>query len=66
MITKKQPYNPTNQYIFLDEKRRAIAQLRKKITKFGIDPNELGIFSTEKYRLAYEKRTSDNQGFSER
>jgi hypothetical protein len=66
MITKKEPYKPTNQYIFLDQKRRAIAQLRKKISKFGIDPNELGIFSTDKYRLAYEKRTSDNQGLSER
>jgi hypothetical protein len=55
MITKKQPYNPTNQYIFQDEKRRAIAQLRKKIAKFGIDPNDLGIFSREKYRLAYQK-----------
>jgi transposase len=31
MITKKQPYNPTNPYVFLDEKRRAIAQLRKKL-----------------------------------
>jgi hypothetical protein len=66
MITKKEQYKPTNQYVFLDQKRRAIAQLRKKISKFGINPNELGIFSTEKYRLAYEKRTSDDQGFSER
>ena len=64
MVTKRQAYNPTNVYVFLDEKRRAIAQLRKKIAKFGIDPNELGIFSRERYRLAYEKRLSDNQGFS--
>jgi len=61
MITKKQPYNPINQYIFLDEKRRAIAQLRKKISKFGIDPNDLGIFSRTSYKLAYEKRRTDNQ-----
>jgi hypothetical protein len=66
MITRKQQYQPTNPYVFLDEKRRAIAQLRKKISKFGIDPNELGIFSREKYRLAYEKKMSDNQGFSKR
>ena len=61
MVTKKEKYNPTNQYVFLDEKRRAIAQLRKKISKFGIDPNELGIFSKPRYKLAYEKRMSDNQ-----
>lgn len=61
MITKKEAYNPKSQYIFLDEKRRAIAQLRKKISKFGIDPNELGIFTRSKYRLAYEKRRIDNQ-----
>ena len=66
MITKKEPYKPTNQYIFLDEKRRAIEQLRKKISKFGIDPNELGIFTRTKYKLAFQKKNSDNQGFSER
>ena len=64
MVTKRQAYNPVNLYVFLDEKRRAIAQLRKKIAKFGIDPNELGVFSRERYRLAYEKRISDNQGAS--
>ncbi len=61
MITKKEQYKPTNQYVFLDEKRRAIAQLRKKISKFGIDPNGIGIFSRPSYKLAYEKRISDNQ-----
>lgn len=66
MITKKVQYNPTNQYVFLDEKRRAIAQLRKKISKFGIDPNELGIFSTPSNRMKYENRLADNQRLSER
>jgi len=66
MVSKRQAYNPVNLYVFLDEKRRAIAQLRKKIAKFGIDPNVLGVFSRERYRLAYEKRISDNQGVSER
>lgn len=66
MITKKEPYKPTNQYIFLDEKRRAIAQLRKKISKFGIDPNELGIFTRTEYELAFQKKKADNQGLSER
>ncbi len=66
MVTKREQYNPTNQYVFLDEKRRAIAQLRKKISKFGIDPNDLGIFSRQKYKLAYEKKRIDNQGVRER
>ncbi len=66
MVTKREQYNPTNQYVFLDEKRRAIAQLRKKISKFGIDPNDLGIFSRPKYKLAYEKKRIDNQGVRER
>lgn len=57
MVVKKEAYNPRTEYIFLDEKRKAIAQLRKKITKFGIDPNEIGVFSREKYRLAYEKKS---------
>lgn len=66
MITKKEKYNPTNQYVFLDEKRRAIAQLRKKITKFGLNPNDLGIFTRHEYQLAYQKRTVDNQNFRKR
>ena len=61
MITKKVPYEPKNPYIFLDEKRRAIAQMRKKISKLGIDPNELGVFTRQSYKLAYEKRITDNQ-----
>ena len=61
MITKKEQYNPVNQYVFLDENRRAIAQLRKKISKFGIDPYDLGIFTRERYRLAYEKKSTGNQ-----
>lgn len=61
MITKKVQYIPKNPYVFLDEKRRAIAQMRKKISKLGIDPNELGIFTKPRYKIAYEKRVSDNQ-----
>lgn len=61
MVTKKMQYNPTNQYIFLDEKRRAIAQLRKKISRFGIDPNDLVIFTRERYNNAHNKTTTDNQ-----
>jgi transposase len=61
MLKKHQQYNPKSEYLFLDQKRKQIAILRKKISKFGIDPNELGIFTKPEYRLAYEKRSTDNQ-----
>ena len=66
MITKKEQYSPKTQYLFLDQKRRAIAQLRKKISKFGIDPNELGLFTKPEYKLAYEKKMADIQHFRKR
>lgn len=52
MIAKKKAYRPQTAYVFLDEKRRQIAAFRKKIAKLGLDPNELGIFSQERYREA--------------
>jgi len=66
MITKKEKYNPTNEYVFLDQKRRAIVQLRRKIAKFGLNPDDLGLFSRPEYAWNYAKRTAGNQGFSER
>ena len=62
MITKKEPYKPKTQYVFLDEKRRAIARLRKKMSKFGINPDELGLFTKPEYKLAYEKKVNKNNG----
>ena len=64
MITKKEPYQSQEEYLFLDQKRKKLAQIRKNISKFGIDPNELGIFTREEYRLAYNKNLADIQGFS--
>lgn len=66
MVSKGQQYDPTCPYLFLDQKRQQIAQIRKKISKFGIDPNELGVFSRPEYKLKYEKRTIDNQRVRER
>jgi transposase len=66
MVTKKEPYQPRNEYLFLDQKRRQIALIRKRIDKFGINPDELGIFSRPEYALKYQKRMTDNQSFSER
>ena len=66
MLTKKEPYKPKTQYMFLDEKRRAIARLRKKITKFGINPDELGLFTKPEYKLAYEKKVNKNNDLGKR
>lgn len=62
MITKKVPYQSQEEYLFLDQKRKKIAQIRKNISKFGIDPNELGIFTKPEYKLAYDKRLNENNG----
>lgn len=44
MVVKKEPYNPPNQYEFLDQKRKRInRELRNKIAKFEINTNELRI-----------------------
>jgi len=64
MVTKKERYKPLNPYQFPDQNRIAIAQLRKKISKFGINPNDLGIFTRPEYQIAYKKRKRYNQEFS--
>jgi len=56
MITKKVAYHSQEEYLFLDQKRKKIAQIRKNISKFGIDPNELGIFTRQEYKIAHEKK----------
>jgi len=61
MVKKVEQYAPKSSYVFVDQKRKQISMIRKKIAKFGIDPNELGIFSQESHRLAYEKKKSQNQ-----
>lgn len=44
MVTKKIPYNPPNEYEFLDQKRkRLVRQMRKQIAKFDIKTNEIAL-----------------------
>jgi len=45
MVTKKIPYTPPTEYLFLDEKRKLklVKQIRKNITKFDIKAEDLGI-----------------------
>lgn len=61
MIIKKEAYKPKTAYVFLDEKRKQLAAIRRKIAKLGIDPNELGIFSQERYRQKWEEKQLNNQ-----
>lgn len=47
MVVKKMPYNPPNQYEFLDQKRkRKILEMRKLILKLDIKPAEIGFITS--------------------
>ena len=52
MITKKQPYMPKNNYLFLDQKRRIVSKMRKQIKELGINPDEIGFSRAERDKLA--------------
>ncbi len=45
MVTKKEAYNPPEEYLFLDQKRKMgiIKNIRKKIAKLDISVDELGL-----------------------
>ena len=63
MIVKKQPYMPTNNYLFLDQKRRIVSRMRKQIADLGLNPDELGFSRANRDKIAAQM-TSDNQTFS--
>ena len=63
MITKRQPYMPKNNYLFLDQKRRIVSRMRKQIADLGLNPNELG-FSRENRDKIAAQITSDFQTIS--
>lgn len=44
MVTKKIPYNPPKEYLFLDQKRkmRLVTRIKKNIIKFDIKPEDVG------------------------
>lgn len=44
MITKKVPYTPPKEYLFLDQKRKMnmLKRMKKNIAKFDIKPDEIG------------------------
>ena len=45
MVTKKVPYNPPTEYLFLDQKRKMglVNRIKKQMAKFDIKPEEIGI-----------------------
>ncbi len=47
MITKKIPYRSKEKYLFLDQKRKQLADLRKKIIKLDLDHD---VFIRPEYR----------------
>jgi transposase len=63
MITKKQPYNPVNNYLFLDQKRRIVTRMRKQIAELGLNPDELGFSRANRDKIAKEM-PSDFQSLS--
>ena len=65
IVKNKKPYESKEEYLFLDQKRKQIVNMRKAISKYGIDPNELGIFSRTEYEGSYIKKMTDNQNLIE-
>lgn len=63
MITKKEPYQPKENYLFLDQKRRIVSKMRKQIKDLGLNPDELGFARANRDDIAREM-TSDNQTLS--
>lgn len=52
MVTKKQAYNPTNNYLFLDQKRRIVSRMRKQIADLGLNPDDLGFSRANRDKIA--------------
>ncbi len=48
MITKKVPYKPPRDYLFLDQKRKLklLTRIKKNIAKFDIKPEEIGFYNS--------------------
>ena len=65
MIKDQVRYNTPEDYLFLDQKRKQMSEMSKKIPKFGIEPNDLALFTRPEYAVNYEKQTTDNQDFTE-
>jgi hypothetical protein len=47
MLTKKVPYRPPKEYLFLDQKRKLkmVKRIKKNIAKFELKPEKIGIYN---------------------
>lgn len=61
MMTKIVAYQAKEKYVFLDEKRKQLAQLRKKLIKLGLDPNAHEVFTRPEYREKWLQKQIGNQ-----
>lgn len=66
MITKKMPYTTQETYVFLDQKRKQLAALRKNLIKLGLDPNDHDVFSDPILQETWLKKQFENQAISKR
>lgn len=64
MITKKVAYRAKETYVYLDQKRQQLAELRKRMIKLGLDPNEHDVFTRPEYREKWLREQIDNQVLS--
>ncbi len=49
MVTKKVPYIPAKEYLFLDQKRklRIVSRIKKNIAKFDLNPDDIGFGNSQ-------------------
>ena len=54
MVTKKVPYSPPKEYLFLDQKRklRMVSRIKKNIHKFNLKPEDIGFANS--LNMSYE------------
>jgi len=50
MITKKVQYVSKEKYVYLDQKRKQLADVRRRMIKLGLNPNEHDVFTRPEYR----------------
>lgn len=60
IITKRQPYRPKNNYLFLDQKRQIVSKIRKQVADLGINPDDLGFSRANRDKIAAQM-VYDNQ-----
>jgi len=66
MITKKIPYTTQETYVFLDQKRKRLAALRREMIKLGLEPNDHDVFSNPEFQEEWLKKQIENQAISKR